>query len=374
MLASFSAPFLFGKSLSTPGMITYYDTANAAMLGQVLSSTSTFGYETLNLINTWTSVTTSLGSGTQVVYFNTMTSNTMTVRIVGAGGYSTVEAASTASNNFDVIFVTKSYNTTTGTLAVDTSTKNNLTLGLFVETGYTSALTVTMGAGIKNLYLYGNSSISVNGNSLDNIIVGNLGTSTINSLGGNDILVNSSRSPAYGGTEIDIIVGLRAGNSSIQGQGGNDLLYLSSISTSTSTRLTAFGGSGNDTFILSSYPGATDGIRKFLVSDLSGFDKVDFSYIFNSDGSKPNSVSTLFTGRASFANGATTFDLSNLLINYKNTTSTGAVTMTTGSEITFANVLPASVSSVSTITSTTSTTFESIWNDINTNTNLPVIY
>lgn len=375
MLVSFSAPFLFGKS-SVISEVVYYDTALASSLGSVLSSTTTFGYETLNLTNTWTNVTTSLGSGTQVVYFNTMTSNTMTVRIVGAGGYSTIESASTASNNFDVIFVTKSYNTTTAVLDVDTTIKTNLTFGLFVEDGYTSTLSATMGGGIKNLYLYGNANINVTGNSLDNIILGNSGKNTIYGLTGVNTMIGNQGDLTYGGSSVDISIILDPGPVYTSPSSGNDIIFVATMTVSGNSSSTVVAGSGNDIIIPTSYPGAVSGIKRFLWTDATSFDRVDLSYMFNADGTRIQRSTLFGAPRSTVANGATTVNLSGLLINYDNTTSTGAVTMTTGSFFRVANFLPTAISSISTTTPgvTTSTTLLSVWNNITTNTNFPVIY
>ncbi len=134
----------------------------------------------------------------EIVKLNVGANTMMMLRIVGAGGYDSIEAASAAAGAGDIIYVTSEAEADyAGTLS-GASASN---LGLFIEGHASTPFVVTMGTGFQKLTLFGDADINVIGNTLDNTVIANAGTNIVYGMDGNDVLVGGAGDQLYVGAE-----------------------------------------------------------------------------------------------------------------------------------------------------------------------------
>ena len=107
------------------------------------------------------------------------------IRLVGNGGYATIQAAFDAAAAGDTIQIAPDdYSGSPATTTVD---------GLMVSApADATGIAITLGTGVHDITLLGDSDIDVTGNGLDNVIVGNDGNNSLSGLGGNDTLTGGA--------------------------------------------------------------------------------------------------------------------------------------------------------------------------------------
>ena len=107
------------------------------------------------------------------------------ILLVGNGGYATIQAAFDAASAGDTIQIAPGdYSGSPVTTTVE---------GLKVSApADATGIAITLGTGVHNITLLGDSDIDVTGNGLDNVIVGNDGNNSLSGLGGNDTLTGGA--------------------------------------------------------------------------------------------------------------------------------------------------------------------------------------
>jgi hypothetical protein len=267
--------------------------------------------------------------GTSKVIFETKdSSNPVTVLIVGADGYASIDDAMNVAKAGDVIYITDNALTgpTTYTvfkegmvfMANSSDANNQLTL----ELGYLEIPATVVNPNpvqsnvIQNLFLMGNANINVNGNQMDNMIVGNRGNNLILGNDGNDkITTGGGADMVYGGNGSDTLVaqkGSALGSTLLSGGAGNDLLI---VATTDNARVVMTGGVGADTFKVGSLAFDNGNLAlNAVITDLSARngDDLDFTQLLNAQGAAV-SAADLMTKAATYSGGNEVFNFTNAL-------------------------------------------------------------
>jgi Ca2+-binding RTX toxin-like protein len=271
--------------------------------------------------------------GTSKVIFETKdSSNPVTVLIVGADGYASIDAAMNDAQPGDVIYITD--NALTGAtnytvfkegmifMANSSSANNQLTLELgYLEIPATAENPNPVQSNvIQSLFLMGNANINVNGNQMDNVIVGNRGNNLILGNDGNDkITTGGGADMVYGGIGNDTLVaqsGSASGSTLLNGGAGNDLLI---VATTDNARVVMTGGVGEDTFKVGSLASDNGNLAlNAVITDLSARngDHLDFSQLLNSSGAAVSKAEAFQAD--TYSGGNLVFNFTNAL-NFKST-------------------------------------------------------
>jgi Ca2+-binding RTX toxin-like protein len=256
----------------------------------------------------------------------------VTVLVVGADGYASIDAAMNDAKSGDVIYITDNALTSATDYTVfkegmvfmaNSSTYNDQ---LILEMGYLEIPATAdnpnpvQSLEIHNLFLMGNANINVNGNQLDNVIVGNHGNNMILGNDGNDIVTTGGGADmVYGGNGSDTLIaqsGSALGSTLLSGGAGNDLLI---DATTDNARVVMTGGIGADTFKVGSLSSDNGALAlNAVITDLSARngDHLDFSQLLNGSGA-PVSVADV-SKAASYVGGNEVYNFSNAL-NYSST-------------------------------------------------------
>jgi VCBS repeat-containing protein len=284
--------------------------------------------------------------GTSKVIFETSDANhPVTVLVVGADGYASIDAAMTDAKSGDVIYITDNALTAPTDYTVykegmvfmaNSSTFNNqltLELGYLEIPATANNPSPVQSMEIHNLFLLGTANISVNGNQLDNVIVGNHGDNIIFGNDGNDnITTGGGADMVYGGNGNDILLaqsGSASGSTLLSGGAGNDLLI---DATTDNARVVMTGGAGADTFKVGSLSSDNGNLAlQAVITDLSARngDHLDFSQLLN--GADKQVSASDVTKAGSYTGGNEVYNFTSQL-SYASTSShidaTGAVTQT----------------------------------------------
>jgi uncharacterized spore protein YtfJ len=232
--------------------------------------------------------------GTSKVVFQAKGGAMVTVHVVGADGYTSINAAMTDAHAGDVVYIADN------ALIAATSYqvfKENMTFMANSST-FNNQLTLALGdiqtaqgdLEIKSLFLLGDANINVTGNQHDNFVVGNRGNNIIQGGDGNDVIATGGGADKiYGGLGNDTLIAtsVRAGFTDstvataalLNGGAGNDLLINS---TTDSHKVNMTGGADADVFKfagLSKDNGALS--LSAVITDLSARsgDDLDFTQI-----------------------------------------------------------------------------------------------
>ncbi|WP_307731951.1 putative Ig domain-containing protein [Massilia antarctica] len=203
-----------------------------------------------------TLLSTALIDGTGNAGDNVLTGNAAVNTLYGLGGNDMLDGAAGADKLYggagnDVYFVDN---------AADVVTENAAEGVDLVQ----SSVAYTLPANLEALRLTALSNVNATGNSVDNLIIGNVGINVLNGLGGNDIL--------QGGDGVDTVTDT-AGNNLLDGGNGADIL------TGGIGNEMLIGGAGNDT--ITSSTGA----------DVIAFNRGDGQDIVNASTGKDNTLS-----------------------------------------------------------------------------------
>jgi len=348
-LAAMSADVAAGGN-AVQAVVVSNDTFKTQDHNSVLSqidgmfSTSAYNHLALNLTPNTGSATELIG--TSKVIFETNDANRpVTVLVVGADGYATIDAAMNDAKSGDVIYITDNALTAPTNYTVfkegmvfmaNSSTFNDQ---LTLELGYqeipatASNPSPVQSQEIHNLFLMGNANINVNGNQLDNVIVGNHGNNTIFGNDGNDnITTGGGADMVYGGSGNDILLaqnGSAIGSTLLSGGAGNDLLI---DATTDNARVVMTGGTGADTFKVGSLSSDNGNLAlQAVITDLSARngDHLDFSQLLNGADAQVSAADVTRAG--SYIGGNEVYNFSSAL-SYASTSShidaTGLVTQT----------------------------------------------
>jgi Ca2+-binding RTX toxin-like protein len=267
--------------------------------------------------------------GTSKVIFETKdSSNPVTVLIVGADGYASIDAAMNVAKSGDVIYITDNAlsGPTTYTvfkegmvfMANSSSANNQLTLELgYLEIPATvENPTPVQSNMIESLFLMGNANINVSGNQMDNVIVGNRGNNLILGNDGNDLITTGGGADmVYGGNGSDTLVaqsGSPTGSTLLSGGAGNDLLI---VATTDNARVVMTGGVGADTFKVGSLALDNGALAlNAVITDLSARngDDLDFSQLLTKTGAAVSSADVM-NKAANYSGGNEVFNFTNAL-------------------------------------------------------------
>ena len=276
--------------------------------------------------------------GTSKVVFQAKGGEMVTVHVVGADGYATINAAMTDAHAGDVIYIADNALTAATTYQVF---KENMTF-IANSSTYNNQLTLELGdiqtadhsLEIKNLFLMGDANINVNGNQHNNFIVGNRGSNIIQGNDGNDVIDTAGGADkVYGGLGNDTLIAssVRDGFADttlstaavLNGGAGNDLLVNT---TTDSHKVNMTGGADADVFKfagVSKDNGALKLDAKILDLSARSGDDLDFTQILKA-GAHVTSASDL---SASYSGGNLTYNFasgSNFSTSASDTTSAGA--------------------------------------------------
>jgi Ca2+-binding RTX toxin-like protein len=251
--------------------------------------------------------------GTSKVVFQAKGGAMVTVHVVGADGYTSINAAMTDAHAGDVVYIADNALTAATSYQVF---KENMTFMANSST-FNNQLTLALGdlqtadgsLEIKNLFLLGDANINVNGNQHNNFVVGNRGNNIIQGGDGNDVIATGGGADKiYGGLGSDTLIAtsVRAGfldstvNTAalLSGGAGNDLLINS---TTDSHKVNMTGGADADVFKfagLSEDNGALS--LSAVITDLSARsgDDLDFTQILkaNVQVTNANQLSATYSG------------------------------------------------------------------------------
>jgi Ca2+-binding RTX toxin-like protein len=218
----------------------------------------------------------------------------VTVHVVGADGYATIDAAMADAHAGDMVYLADGALTAATTYQVF---KENITFIAYSST-YNNQLTLELGdiqtadhsLEIKNLFLMGDANINVTGNQHDNHIVGNRGNNIIQGGDGDDVIDTAGGSDkVYGGLGNDILIAssalARFNDSTIStaavlnGGAGDDLLVAA---TTDSHKVNMTGGAGADVFKFAGLSNDNGAVRldaKILDLSARSGDDLDFTQI-----------------------------------------------------------------------------------------------
>jgi len=243
----------------------------------------------------------------QVIFASKDAADPVRVLVVGADGFSTIDQAMALAERGDVIYLADDalFEATTyvvqkeGMVFMGNSSSVSLGDGTTVSQG-ADLLTLQLGysdvpvaAGddqqVRSLVLLGDANISVQGNDLANVIVGNRGSNTIWAGAGDDVVSTGGGSDVvYGGDDNDLMVadkGASGEQAYLFGEAGNDLLVVATNSSSmpnTSARVVMNGGTDGDTFRVGSLASDNGAVRvDAIINDLSSRsgDDLDLSLV-----------------------------------------------------------------------------------------------
>ena len=234
--------------------------------------------------------------------------NNAKVLIVGAGGYASLAAASSAAKAGDVIYVANPV------LANgDAGMINNTTdISIYIAKGDEPVNMTMLNAG-QEVRIYGNHAFTLNGSVgadtvHDYTVLAAGKTNYIYGMDGADILVSHSTDAAsrilsggsgadklIGGTAVQLLGGdgndtlLSFGGAAILSGGAGDDILLNAYGSTTIDPVTGkvvlqtvnmTGGSGTDTFgLIGSDDALQSGVMRTLVTDLGTGDKIDLSFV-----------------------------------------------------------------------------------------------
>jgi len=249
------------------------------------------GHLALNLTPGSGSATTFLGTS-KVIFETNDANNPVTVFVVGADGYTSLDAAMDVAQAGDVIYLAGDITAEGNKFTVykedmvfmaNASTNNN---ALTLQLGYIE--TADHSLEIHNLTLLGNANITVQGNLLDNVIIGNRGNNIIYGSDGNDVIdTGGGTDRVYGGNGNDTLIAQRGnttGSTLLSGGGGDDTLVNA---TTDGASVVMTGGTGADTFAVASLSSDNGNLNiNGVITDLSARngDMLDFSHLLNSAG------------------------------------------------------------------------------------------
>jgi len=299
-----------------------------SVLSQIDGMFSTVNNRLALTLNPGSDAPTELVGTSKVIFETKDSSNPVTVLIVGADGYASIDAAMNVAKSGDVIYITDNAlsGPTTYTvfkegmvfMANSSSANNQLTL----ELGYLEIPATVVNPNpvqsnvIQNLFLMGNANINVNGNQMDNMIVGNRGNNLILGNDGNDkITTGGGADMVYGGNGSDTLVaqkGSALGSTLLSGGAGNDLLI---VATTDNARVVMTGGVGADTFKVGSLAFDKGNLAlNAVITDLSARngDDLDFTQLLNAQGAAV-SAADLMTKAATYSGGNEVFNFTNAL-------------------------------------------------------------
>jgi hypothetical protein len=260
----------------------------------------------------------------------------VTVHVVGADGYATIDAAMADAHAGDVVYIADGALTAATTYQV---LKENITFIAYSST-YNNQLTLELGdiqtadhsLEIKNLFLMGDANINVTGNQHDNHIVGNRGNNTIQGGDGDDVIDTAGGSDkVYGGLGSDILIASSAlvtdstiaTAAMLNGGAGNDLLIAA---TTDSHKVNMTGGAGADVFKFAglSYDNGTVKLdAKIMDLSARSGDDLDFTQILKAN----DQVTSASQLSATYQGGNLTYNfasVSNFSTSASDTTTDGA--------------------------------------------------
>jgi hypothetical protein len=279
--------------------------------------------------------------GTSKVVFQAKGGEMVTVHVVGADGYTSINAAMTDAHAGDVIYISDNALTEATNYQVF---KENITFIAYSST-YNNQLTLELGdiqtadrsLEIKNLFLLGDANINVNGNQHNNFIVGNRGNNIIQGGDGNDVIDTAGGADRiFGGLGNDTLVAssVRTGFTDstvataavLNGGAGNDLL----VNATTDAHLVRMtGGADADVFKFAGMSNDNGAVRlNAVITDLSARsnDDLDFTQILKA-GAQVTAANQLTAG----------YSGGNLTYNFASTgnfsTSASDTHATTGAEV-----------------------------------------
>jgi Ca2+-binding RTX toxin-like protein len=248
---------------------------------------------------------TSVLSGIEKVLIGSTAQTSQTVLIVGAGGYTTLTAASAAATDGDIIYVADTALIANGS-TIDTGINN---ISIVLSSGNDSVMMSLAEGQVGSVSIFGNRNFTINGTSdVDRIFDFTsitTGTNIINGYAGNDILVVRNATAAStiinGGAGADTLIGghndqlyggdggdtLLAYNGAayLAGQAGNDVLFNAyqavAVASNSGSAVVMLGGSGTDTFALIGNNTASGAAvtMNTTIADLSTGDKIDLSFL-----------------------------------------------------------------------------------------------
>jgi len=325
-----------GAASSTDG-VKMNTTVNTEDLNSVFGAVSSDGHITVH-----TTFGDTVVRDVEFVQFSNAT-----VRIVGAGGYASLSAASAAANSGDVIYVTDS-SLASGTAGVI----NHDNLSIYIASGETADMTLSSslvqldGTG-ANVSVHGTHSFTLTGTSgndtihdytniastatntirgadgNDNIVAhfNTLGTELIYGEGGNDILIGGNNTTLFGGDGNDTLLAF-GGAAALSGGAGDDILLNAYASASSTAKAVVMsGGSGNDTFgLIGTNDASATGSMKTIVADLATGDKIDLAFLEKTTAGTTDSTDQSFAsasdlsgGKASMTTAGTTLNLNSFV-------------------------------------------------------------
>jgi len=276
--------------------------------------------------------------GTSKVVFQAKGGDMVTVHVVGADGYATINAAMTDAHAGDVIYIADNALTAATNYQVF---KENMTF-IANSSTYNNQLTLELGdiqtadhsLEIKSLFLMGDANINVTGNQHNNFIVGNRGNNIIQGGDGNDVIDTAGGADKiYGGLGNDTLIAssVRDGFTDstvgtaavLNGGAGSDLL----INTTTDLhKVNMTGGADADVFKFAGMSNDNGALRlNAVITDLSARsgDDLDFTQILKA-GAQVTSASQL---SATYSGGNLTYNFasgSNFAATASDTTTAGA--------------------------------------------------
>jgi hypothetical protein len=295
------------------------------IVGGVASQDTLSGVENLVFNNTGT------GGGTQ------------NVRIVGAGGYSTIEAATTETVAGQLAGTIIYVATTTAISGAGATVKASGLSLVFAASD--NALTLTMDTGVTSVSVYGSRAFTLTGTTAADTIhdyttiasgktntinAGNgddsvsvhgsaAGITIVNGGAGADTLIGGMNDQLFGGDGNDILLAFD-GIAYLSGGAGNDLIVNSYIDTTdtdpttdTDSYVVMLGGSGIDSFALMGTNTAKTGEMHTLIGDFATSDIIDLSFLEISTTEATLALSNL-NGKGAMVSAGTSINLSGFVV------------------------------------------------------------
>jgi hypothetical protein len=279
----------------------------------------------------------------------TNSQHVVTVRIVGAGGYDNLAAATAAASSGDVIYVTDAKLASGATNGVI----NTSGLSIYIAKGDDAQMALSANLSGATVRVYGDHSFNLTGtkgndtihdythtaagmattiaggDGNDSIVAhfNTLGSVVLQGGGGNDTLIGGAGAQLQGGDGADILLAL-GGAAALSGGAGNDVLlnaYASAASNDAKAIAAAkavvmSGGAGSDVFgLIGTNDISVTGAMKTTVADLGVGDAIDLSFLEKTTAGTQNStdVSLMSTadlsGKATMTTAGTTLNLTSFV-------------------------------------------------------------
>ena len=266
----------------------------------------------------------------------------VTVRIVGAGGYDNLAAASAAASSGDVIYVTDAKLASGATNGVI----NTSGLSIYIAKGDDAQMALSASLSGATVRVYGDHAFTMTGTTgndtihdythtaagLATTIAGGdgndsivahyntLGSMVLQGGGGNDTLIGGEGAVLQGGDGADILLAL-GGAAALSGGAGNDVLLNAYASATPGAKAVVMsGGAGSDVFgLIGTNDTKATGAMKTTVADLGVGDAIDLSFLEKTTAGTQNSTDVSLastadlSGKATMTTAGTTLNLTSFV-------------------------------------------------------------